>query len=103
MAESLPTANPFALMMAPEAVFAAIERSERLSRLKSRICRPLDGPRATQPADPEEAAPEVQAFDADIEAAVEPTEWSAEPEIEAIEAELEIPVEHAGWSATQYD
>jgi hypothetical protein len=39
-----PVANPFALMMDPEAVFRAIERSERLSLLKSRICRPLDKP-----------------------------------------------------------
>ena len=36
--------NPFALMMNPEAVFAAIEHSERLARLKSHICRPLDKP-----------------------------------------------------------
>ena len=103
MAEPLSTANPFALMMTPEAVFAAIERSERLGRLKSRICRPLDGPRATQPVAPEEAAPEVQAFDAEIEAAVEPTDWSTEPEVEAIEAGVEIPVERAAWGATQYD
>ena len=37
--------NPFALMTCPEAVFASIERSERLARLQSRICRPLDNPR----------------------------------------------------------
>ena len=36
--------NPFALMMNPEAVFAAIEKSERLARLTSQICRPLDKP-----------------------------------------------------------
>lgn len=36
--------NPFALMMDPEAVFAAIARSERLGRLSSRVCRPLDKP-----------------------------------------------------------
>ena len=104
MAEPLSTANPFALMMTPEAVFAAIERSERLGRLKSRICRPLDGPRATQPAAPEEAAPEIQAFDAEVEAAVEATDWSAEPDIAAIEAELKIPVERTAWGeVTQYD
>jgi hypothetical protein len=34
--------NPFALMMSPELVLAAVERSERLSRLQRRICRPLD-------------------------------------------------------------
>jgi len=39
-----PASNPFALMMDPEAVFAAMAGSERLARLKSRICRPLDKP-----------------------------------------------------------
>lgn len=37
-------ANPFALMMNPEAVLEAVNRSDRLLRLKSRICRPLDKP-----------------------------------------------------------
>jgi hypothetical protein len=36
--------NPFALMMNPEAVFEALSRSDRLGRLKSRVCRPLDKP-----------------------------------------------------------
>lgn len=34
--------NPFALMLDPAAVVAAVERSERLARLHSTICRPLD-------------------------------------------------------------
>ena len=59
------TANPFALMMTPEAVFAAIERSERLGRLKSRICRPLDGPR------PPQAPTEISSFDAAVDASAE--------------------------------
>ncbi len=37
-------ANPFALLLDPQAVFRAIENSERLDRLHSRICRPLDKP-----------------------------------------------------------
>lgn len=37
-------ANPFALMMDPQAVLDAVERSERLGRLERRICRPLDKP-----------------------------------------------------------
>ncbi|HYR25691.1 MAG TPA: hypothetical protein VEQ09_07665 [Aquabacterium sp.] len=37
-------ANPFALMMDPQAVLEAMERSERLNRLESRVCRPLDKP-----------------------------------------------------------
>ena len=36
--------NPFALMMEPEVIFAAMASSDRLARLKSRICRPLDKP-----------------------------------------------------------
>lgn len=36
--------NPFAFMMDPQAVLQAVERSERLQRLQSRVCRPLDKP-----------------------------------------------------------
>lgn len=55
--------NPFALMTSPEAVFAALERSDRLARLKSTICRPLDKPR------PEKPLVELRAFDEEIEIA----------------------------------
>lgn len=34
--------DPFALLMNPADVLRAVERSERLARLHSRICRPLD-------------------------------------------------------------
>ena len=36
--------NPFALLMEPEAVLAAVNGSDRLGRLRSRIWRPLDKP-----------------------------------------------------------
>jgi hypothetical protein len=39
-----PAANPFALLMDPQSIFRAIEKSERLERLHSRVCRPLDKP-----------------------------------------------------------
>lgn len=39
-----PAANPFALLMDPQSIFRAIEHSERLERLHSRVCRPLDKP-----------------------------------------------------------
>lgn len=42
-------ANPFALMMNPEAVIAAVNRSERLLHLKSHVCRPLDKPTPLKP------------------------------------------------------
>lgn len=63
-------ANPFALMMDPQAVFEAMERSERLNRLTSRVCRPLDKPLIPLVND-------VAAFDADVEGA----EVEAEPEL----------------------
>ena len=37
-------ANPFALMMDPQAVLAAVEHSSRLGALQRRVCRPLDKP-----------------------------------------------------------
>lgn len=37
-------ANPFALLLDPADVIAQVERSERLRRLTSRVCRPLDKP-----------------------------------------------------------
>lgn len=42
MQSAQPVANPFALLLNPAAVVAEMERSERLNRLSSRICRPLD-------------------------------------------------------------
>ena len=44
MHSAQPVANPFALLLNPEAVVSEMERSERLNRLSSRICRPLDKP-----------------------------------------------------------
>ncbi len=38
------SANPFALMLDPQAVFARIEHSGGLDRLARRVCRPLDKP-----------------------------------------------------------
>lgn len=41
-------ANPFALLLDPASVVAQMESSERLSRLSSRICRPLDKPQPSE-------------------------------------------------------
>ena len=56
-------ANPFALLLDPQTVLASIERSERLVRLHSRICRPLDKP--VLPA--KGKAPVSNAFDREID------------------------------------
>lgn len=53
--------NPFALLMDPQSVFKAIENSERLERLHSRVCRPLDKPVLQL------AAPEGEANDGRID------------------------------------
>jgi hypothetical protein len=39
--------NPFMLLLNPEAVIAAVEKSERLGRLNRHLCRPLDRPTPT--------------------------------------------------------
>ena len=59
--------NPFALMTDPEAIFAAMANSDRLLRLKSRVCRPLDRTAPT-PAQPESGVADA-AIDAEPDAA----------------------------------
>lgn len=61
-------ANPFALLLDPASVVARMEGSERLNRLSSRICRPLDK------AHPSEQSAEAKMDDSDlvVEASAEP-------------------------------
>jgi hypothetical protein len=42
MAQTASQRNPFMLMMHPEIVLAAIEKSEHLGQLNRHLCRPLD-------------------------------------------------------------
>lgn len=44
MAHQVSERNPFMLMMNPEVVIAAMEKSERLGQLRRQLCRPLDRP-----------------------------------------------------------
>lgn len=50
MPHSTPDHNPFMLLVHPEAVFAAVEKSERLGSLNRHLCRPLDRPVGPQAA-----------------------------------------------------
>ena len=43
-----PDANPFALLMTPDAVFAELEKSDCLRTLVRRVCKPLDEREAMQ-------------------------------------------------------
>ncbi len=50
--------NPFMMMLRPDVVLAAVERSEKLGRLNRRLCHPLDRPvpaNGTRPADASDA------------------------------------------------
>lgn len=55
MAQQLAERNPFMLMINPEVVLAAVQRSERLSQLNRHLCRPLDRPLVSVAADSAEA------------------------------------------------
>jgi len=46
-----PPRNPFLLMLNPELVLAAIQRSEKLEQLVRRTCHPLDRPAPNGAAD----------------------------------------------------
>jgi hypothetical protein len=61
MAQSAHQRNPFMLMLHPELVLAAIEKSERLGQLNRHMCRPLDKPLPGQPGS--EAASDEESED----------------------------------------
>ncbi|HEU5296862.1 MAG TPA: hypothetical protein VFU71_18920 [Burkholderiaceae bacterium] len=42
--DTIVVGDPFAMLINPQAVLAAIEQSGRLGTLNSRVCRPLDKP-----------------------------------------------------------
>lgn len=44
MSQQAQVRNPFLLMISPEVVLAAMEKSERLGQLNRHLCRPLDRP-----------------------------------------------------------
>ena len=57
-------ANPFALLTDPEAIFRAVEASQRLEGLNRRVCRPLDrAPRGDGQGVEHEAAAHDAAID----------------------------------------
>jgi len=58
--------NPFALMTEPDAVFAAVQRSDRLNGLGGRVILLLDRPAPARPG--AGGASDVEAFDRRIDA-----------------------------------
>jgi len=66
MARLATASNPFLMMMNPEVVLQAVERSERLKGLQRRVCRPLDKPLIPKIANADQAAYD-DAIDVDVE------------------------------------
>lgn len=66
MHKQQPVSDPFAMLMDLQSVVQAMERSDRLARLQSRICRPLDKPIVTG------VASERDGIDDAIDAQTEP-------------------------------
>lgn len=64
-------ANPFDMLINPQAVLDAIEHSTRLQSLDRKICRPLDKAAPAKPAEGEGVA----AFDASIDRIGERTSY----------------------------
>lgn len=63
MSQPATVRNPFMLMLNPEVVLAAVEKSERLGQLNRHLCRPLDratptGAKMAPDGDDEGDAPE---------------------------------------------
>jgi hypothetical protein len=57
MEVAAPVVNPFGLLTDPEAIFRAVEASQRLDSLNRRVCRPLDRmPRGEGEGEQDEAA-----------------------------------------------
>ncbi len=67
MTQSAVVRNPFMLMLNPEIVLAAIEKSEHLGQLNRHLCRPLDRPTPV----PGAVAGSVEADDDDDEVPAE--------------------------------
>lgn len=68
MHKQAPVSDPFAMLMDLQGVVQAMERSDRLARLQSRICRPLDKPLVAGTGD------ERAVFDGLVDAAPESDE-----------------------------
>jgi len=62
VADAVAVADPFAMLINPQAVLQATEHSGRRGALASRVCRPLD-----KPLIPKRDADEQRSFDESIE------------------------------------
>jgi hypothetical protein len=62
MRKTRPAANPFLMMMSPQVIIDAVERSQRLNQLERHVCRPLD-----RPLIPRVGATDLEVYDREID------------------------------------
>jgi hypothetical protein len=80
---------PFAMMLDPQAVIAAVEKSGCLEHLKRRVCRPLD-----KPLIPKRPSAELAEFDS----AIDDAEDDATLDVDALDDQgLADAVHEAEW------
>ena len=63
MSASVHAANPFDMLINPQAILDAIEHAESLNNLARKVCRPLDRPAAPKASE----VADVAAFDAVVD------------------------------------
>lgn len=72
MSASTHVANPFEMLVNPQAILHAMESSTRLQSLNRKVCRPLDKPAPSKPAE----GGEIVSFDATVDESVDDSETS---------------------------
>ncbi len=70
MSSTVHASNPFDMLIDPQAILLAVENSNCLRSLKSKICRPLD--QAAKPPPEVRASTGVTVFDMDLDDALWP-------------------------------
>lgn len=63
--------NPFVMLTDPQSILQAVERSERLNRLRRTVCRPLDKPLIPKVSAKDGEASDMGEFDRAIDQAVD--------------------------------
>ena len=65
--------NPFVMLTDPESILQAVERSERLNRLRHTVCRPLDKPLIPKVSAKDGEAADLGDFDREVDQAIDET------------------------------
>jgi hypothetical protein len=70
--------NPFVMLTDPQSILQAVERSERLNRLRRTVCRPLDKPLIPKVSAKDGEPGDLGQFDREIDQAADEAPDSAD-------------------------